>query len=68
MSRVYRSLAGACWVVGLLSLVVGVVLRLVPTLYHKTPIAPRGILILAGVLFLGVLATREMERMESPPS
>ena len=68
MSRVYRSLAGACWVVGFLSMVVGVVLRLVPTLYQKTPVPPRGILILAGVLFLCVLATREMERTGTPPS
>jgi len=68
MSGVYRSLAGACWVVGLLSMVVGAVIKLVPALYQKTPVSPRGILVLAGVLFLCVLATREMERPGTPPS
>jgi hypothetical protein len=68
MSRLYRSLAGACWVVGLLSMVVGVVIRLVPMLNQKSPFSPRGGLILAGVLFLCVLATREMERTGTPPS
>jgi len=62
MSRFYRRLAEACWVVGLLSIVVGVVIKLVPALYLRTPIAPRGLLILAGVMFLCVLATRDMER------
>jgi len=68
MSRVYRSLAGACWFAGLLSMAVGVVIKLVPTLSQRTPATPHGFLILGGVLFLGVLATREMERMASPPS
>jgi hypothetical protein len=61
-------LAGACWYAGLLSFVAGVVIKLVPALDLKSPVAPRGFLILAGVLFLGVLATREMERMATPPS
>jgi hypothetical protein len=66
MARLCRSLFQLCWVLGLLSMLVGVLFRLVPILIHKTHLDSRGGLILAGVLFLCALATREMERTLSP--
>ena len=68
MSRLYSSLAGACWVAGVLSMLAAAVVKLVPTLYHKTPVQPHGLLVLAGVLFLCVLATQAIERTGPPAS
>lgn len=66
MSRVYRSLIGVCWALGLLCMVAGAVLRFVPIFAERFALSPRGGLILAAVLFLCALATREMERPASP--
>jgi hypothetical protein len=68
MARLYRSLIGTCWVLGLLSTLAGIFLRLVPKVVAKTNLSPRAGLILAGVLFLCVLATREMERRSTSGS
>lgn len=65
MSRIYRILLEACWGLGVLSLGVAVVLKLVPAWAEMVRGTPRGGLVLAGVLFLCVLATREMERLPS---
>ncbi len=66
MSRAYRVLIGVSWGLGLLSLALGATLRLLPSLAERMNTTPRGGLILAGVLFLCALATREMERMTCP--
>lgn len=66
MARLCRSLVQLCWGLGLLCMLTAVVFRLVPTLAKQTTLDPRGGLILAGVLFLCALATREMERTVSP--
>ena len=66
MARLCRSLFELCWVVGWLSMLTGVLFRLVPILTKKTTLDSRGGLIFAGVLFLCALATREMERTVSP--
>lgn len=66
MVRIYRILAGSCWGLGLLSLVAAVTLKLIPTWAERLNTAPRSGLILASALFLCVLATREMERLNSP--
>lgn len=66
MARLYRILVESCWGLGVLSLLVAVVLKLAPAWAEMVRAAPRGGLILAGVLFLCVLATREMERLGSP--
>ncbi len=62
MSRFYRFLVSVSWALGVLSLIVGVVFRLVPALSVKTTFTPRGGIILAGALFLCALATRAIER------
>jgi hypothetical protein len=68
MARLYRSLIPACWVVGWLCLLVGIFLKFAPKLADKAHLSPRAGLILAGVLFLCVLATREMERRSTSGS
>jgi hypothetical protein len=68
MARLCRSLAEVCWALGLLCMLAGVLFRLVPSLMERTTFTSRGGLILAGVLFLCSLATREVERTVSPAS
>ena len=68
MSRAFRVLIAVSWGLGLLNLVAGIVLKLVPTLIQRTSTTPRGSLVFAGVLFLCALATREMERATTPTS
>jgi len=68
MARIYRRVFELCWGLGYLTLLLAVVLKLVPTWAENLTVSPRGGLILAGVLFLGALATREMERAAPPAS
>jgi hypothetical protein len=68
MARLCRTLIQWCWGVGLLSMVVGAIFRLAPILEKKTTLSGRGGVILAGVLFLCALATRELERTLTPGS
>lgn len=65
MARIYQMLVGACWVVGLLSLLVSVILKLAPAWAQGLDFSPRGGLVFASSLFLCALATREVERMGS---
>ena len=66
MTGVYRAVGKASWVLGVVSLILGLLLRLV-NLWTDVNwrYTPRGALILAAVLFLCALATREMERWGS---
>jgi hypothetical protein len=57
MSKIYRSVAEVCWALGLISLVISVLFRLLPSLQTKFGFSPRGGLILAATLFLCVLAS-----------
>jgi hypothetical protein len=66
MARIYRTLFQACWALGLLSLLAGIVLKARPTLADRLGTSPRGGLALAAVLFLCALATREMGKTASP--
>jgi len=68
MVRLYRSIVQICWILGVVSMVAGVVLKVVPTLGERLGTSPRGGLILAGVLFLCALATGEVQRTSSPQS
>ncbi len=61
MARIYRILVGACWGLGVLSLVMGVAIRIFPSWAERFNTSPRGALILAGTLFLCTLATRAQE-------
>ncbi len=65
MARIYRLLVTLFWGLGLLSILGGIVLKLVPSWSVRLNTAPRGGFIFAGVLFLAVLATREMEKATS---
>ncbi len=68
MARIYRILVGVSWGLGLLSMMVGAVLKLVHGWAAAWNTSPRGGMIFAGTLFLCALATREMERSVSPTS
>ena len=66
MARVYRIVVKACWGLGVLSLVLGVAIRLFPSWAAQLDVSPRGGLVAAATLFLCALATRAMEGSESP--
>jgi len=66
MTRICRFLFQACWGLGILSLLAGVVLKVVPAWADRWGTSPRGGLALAAVLFLCALATREMGKTASP--
>lgn len=68
MARLCRSLVQVCWALGVVSMLAAVLFRVAPILSRKTTLESRGGLILAGVLFLCALATREMERTLPPGS
>jgi hypothetical protein len=68
MSRVYRFIFEVSWGLGLLSLVVAVILKILPTLADRIRVSPRAGLILAGVLFLCTLATHAMQGATAPRS
>ena len=66
MTGVYRAVGKASWVLGVISLILGLLLKLVTQWKDVNwRYTPRGALILAAVLFLCALATREMERWGS---
>jgi len=67
MARIYRILFQACWGLGILSLLAGALLKLMPAWADRLATSPRGGLALAAVLFLCALATREMSKTASPP-
>jgi hypothetical protein len=63
MQKLYRIVLQITYFLGLLSLIVGILSRLLPRLQHVTE--PRGILIFAGVLFLAALASAAIRRPEA---
>ena len=62
MASVYRMLVGVSWGLGLLSMVLAVLLTLAPGWGERFNTSPHGGLVLAGVLFLCALATRDLEK------
>ena len=66
MASLYRIIFGASWGLGALSLVGSVVLKLMPAWREVVNTDSRGVLIFTSALFLCALATREMQKMESP--
>ena len=62
MARVYRIMVKACWGLGVLSLVIGVAIKLFPSWAARLDTSPRGGLLVAVTLFLWALATRAMEQ------
>jgi hypothetical protein len=65
MSKVYGSVVEVCWALGLISLVVSVVLRLLPILQYKLGVSPHSGMMLAAVLFLCALASGEARKTPS---
>ena len=63
MQKLYRIVMQVTYFLGLLSLIIGVLIRILPRLQQVA--APRGVLILAGVLFLCALATAAVNRSEA---
>ena len=68
MASVYRIVVKACWGLGVLSLVLGVAIRLFPCWAARLDVSPRGGLVTAATLFLCALATRAMEEAGSAKS
>ncbi|MBI1956432.1 MAG: hypothetical protein HYS38_08570 [Acidobacteria bacterium] len=66
MASLYRIIFGVSWGLGLLSLVGAVVLKVVPAWREVVNTNSHGGLIFASALFLCALATREMQRVQSP--
>ena len=65
MTRIYRMIVAISWGLGVLSTLIGVALKLAPSLAERFNTTPRAGVIMAGTLFLCALATREMERASS---
>ena len=63
MTQIYRIVCKLSWALGLLSILVGVVIKLAH-LETKLTIASHTAFIIAGTFFLCALATREMERSQ----
>jgi len=57
MAKFYRLVSFLFWLLGLITTVVAVVCRLVPRLNVTDKVEIRSLLLLAGVLFLGAIAT-----------
>jgi len=57
MAKFYRIVSFLFWLLGLITTVVAVVCRLIPRLNLSEKVELRSLLWLAGVLFLGAIAT-----------
>ncbi len=66
MGKVYRTVLGVSWGLGVICLVGSLVLKLLPSLERTLGITTRGGITLAAVLFLCALASGEAGR--TPPS
>ncbi len=62
ISRLNRIVIEVCWGLGVLSLLLAVALKFNGEWAEMLHSTPRGGMLLAGVLFLAVLATQGMER------
>ena len=67
MARLYRSLMEVCWVLGVVCMIIGVILKYSPVLMQRFSTEPRGVLVFAGVLFLCAIATRAVGRTGIEP-
>jgi hypothetical protein len=66
MGKVYRTVLGVSWGLGVICLVGSIVLKLLPIPGAKVGFSPRDGVVLAAVLFLCALASGEAGR--TPPS
>ena len=61
MAKFYRTVSFLFWLGGLITAVAAVIFRLLPSLNVSDKVEIRSLLWLAGVLFLGAIATRAIE-------
>jgi hypothetical protein len=66
MSKVYRTVLGVSWGLGVICMLGTIVVKLLPSLAAKLDVSPRTGIVLAAVLFLCALASGEAGR--TPPS
>ena len=62
IAHLYRIIIEVCWGLGVLSLLIAVALKFSAQLAEMLNATPRGGIVLAGALFLAVLATQGMKR------
>ncbi|HEV2348578.1 MAG TPA: hypothetical protein VG028_01905 [Terriglobia bacterium] len=62
MSQLYITLGRVSWALGLVTLLSGVVMKVIPAWGKRFDVSPHGIEILAGALFLCALASRDLGR------
>jgi hypothetical protein len=65
MSQLYNTLGRVSWALGVVTLVGGVILKVMPAWGKRIDISPHGIEVFAGALFLCVLASRDLGRSTS---
>lgn len=65
MSQLYNTLGRVSWALGLVTMVGGVVMKVMPALEKRLDLSPHGIEIFAGALFLCALASRDLGRATS---
>lgn len=61
MTNIYRLVTSGCYAGGLLLMLLGILTRLVAPLARALPFSARGLLMLAATLYLGAIASREMQ-------
>jgi hypothetical protein len=66
MAKIRSTVHEVFWQLGVICVVASIVLRMLPTVENKLGVLPHSGLVLAGVLFLGALATGEAR--QTPPS
>ncbi len=66
MTRIYRSFMEVCWLLGVVCMVFGVVMKFAPVVANRINTEPRGMLIFSAVLFLCAAATRAVGRTGVP--
>ena len=65
MSQLYNTLGRVSWALGIVTMLGGVVLKVMPAWSSRFDVSPHGIEVFAGALFLCVLASRDLGRSTS---
>jgi hypothetical protein len=60
MAKLYHPVGILCWFAAMLCVIGSLVFKIVPSLNNRMAVTPRGILMLAAVLFLGAIASRNI--------
>lgn len=65
MAQLYNALGRISWALGMVTMLGGVILKVMPSWGKRIDASPHGIEVFAGALFLCVLASRELGRSTS---